>query len=101
MGADELAYMSAAEIAERVRRRTLSPVEIVDACIARIERRNPTLNAFVFKGFEDARREAKAAEAAVMSGAPHCVRCMGCLRRSRISSTSSRVGRSPSAASGR
>jgi amidase len=69
MGADELAYMSAAEIAERVRRRNLSPVEIVDACIERIERRNPTLNAFVFKGFEDARREAKAAEAAVMSGA--------------------------------
>ena len=42
MGIDELAYMSAAEIAERVRRRSLSPVEIVDACIARIERRNPS-----------------------------------------------------------
>jgi amidase len=69
MGIDELAYMSAAEIAERVRRRSLSPVEIVDACIARIERRNPSLNAFVFQGFEDARREARAAEAAVMSGA--------------------------------
>ena len=69
MGADELAYMSAAEIAERVRRRNLSPVEVVDACIARIERRNPSLNAFVFQGFDDARREAKAAEAAVMSGA--------------------------------
>ena len=69
MGIDELAYVSAAEIAERVRRRNLSPVEIVEACIARIERRNPSLNAFVFKGFEDARREARAAEAAVMSGA--------------------------------
>jgi amidase len=69
LSTDDLAYMSAAEIAERVRRRSLSPVEIVDACIARIERRNPTLNAFVFQGFEDARREAKAAEAAVMSGA--------------------------------
>ena len=41
----------------------------MDACIARIERRNPSLNAFVFQGFDDARREAKAAEAAVMSGA--------------------------------
>src|SRR5260370_32688171 len=68
MGVDELAYMSAAEIAERVRRRSLSPVEIVDASIARIDRRNPSLNAFVFKGFEDARREAAAAEQAVMSG---------------------------------
>ena len=69
MGIDDIAYMSAAEIAAHVRRRTLSPVEIVDSCIARIERRNPSLNAFVFKGFDDARREAKAAEQAVMAGA--------------------------------
>jgi amidase len=66
---DELAYMGAAEIAERVRRRRLSPVEAVDACIARIERRNPSLNAFIFEGFDDARRDARKAEAAVMSGA--------------------------------
>jgi amidase/aspartyl-tRNA(Asn)/glutamyl-tRNA(Gln) amidotransferase subunit A len=69
MSEDELAYMSAAEMAERIRRRRLSPVEAVDACIARIERRNPSLNAFIFQGFDDARREAKAAEASVMSGA--------------------------------
>ena len=69
MSEDEFAAMSAAEIARRIRSRALSPVEIVDACIARIERRNPSLNAFVFTGFDDARREAKAAEAAVMSGA--------------------------------
>ena len=69
MANEDLAYMSAAEIAERVRRRRLSPVEIVEAAIARIETRNPSLNAFVFKGFDDARREAKSAEAAVMSGA--------------------------------
>jgi amidase/aspartyl-tRNA(Asn)/glutamyl-tRNA(Gln) amidotransferase subunit A len=69
MSEDELAYMSAAEMAERIRRRRLSPVEAVDACIARIERRNPSLNAFIFEGFDDARREAKTAEAAVVSGA--------------------------------
>ena len=68
MSDEELAYMGAAEIADKVRRRLLSPVEIVDACIARIERRNPSLNAFVFNGFDDARREAKAAEGAIMSG---------------------------------
>ena len=68
MALDQLAYMSAAEIADRVRRRSLSPVEIVDACIARIERRNPSLNAFVFQGFEDARKAAEVAEQAVMSG---------------------------------
>src|ERR1700722_21041528 len=69
MSDEELAYMGAAEIADKVRRRLLSPVEIVDACIARIERRNPSLNAFVFEGFEDARKAAGAAEQAVMSGA--------------------------------
>jgi len=69
MSEDELAYVSAIEIAERIRTRRLSPVEAVEACIARIEKRNPSLNAFVFKGFDDARREAKTAEAAVMSGA--------------------------------
>jgi amidase/aspartyl-tRNA(Asn)/glutamyl-tRNA(Gln) amidotransferase subunit A len=65
---DELAYMDATELALRIRRRDLSPVEVVDAFIARIEVRNPSLNALVFYGFEDARREAKAAERALMSG---------------------------------
>jgi amidase len=69
MNEEELAYMSAAEMADMIRRRLLSPVEIVEACIARIERRNPSLNAFVFNGFDVARREAKAAEGAIMSGA--------------------------------
>ncbi len=69
MAIDELAYMSAAAIADCVRRRTLSPVEIVESCIERVERRNPSLNAFVFKGFDDARAAARAAEAAVMAGA--------------------------------
>jgi Asp-tRNA(Asn)/Glu-tRNA(Gln) amidotransferase A subunit family amidase len=42
----DLAYTSAAEMAARVKRRELSPVEIVDACIERIAARNPSLNAF-------------------------------------------------------
>jgi amidase len=66
---DELAYMSATELALRIRRRDLSPVEVVDAFIARIKARNPTINAFVYLGFEDARRRAKAAEQELMSGA--------------------------------
>lgn len=66
---DELAYLSASETALRIRSRELSPVEAVDAAIARIEARNPDLNAFVHLGFEDARERAVAAERAVMSGA--------------------------------
>ena len=65
---DELAYTSAAELAARIRRRDLSPVEVVDAFIARIEARNSSLNALVYLGFDDARREARTAEDAVMRG---------------------------------
>jgi amidase/aspartyl-tRNA(Asn)/glutamyl-tRNA(Gln) amidotransferase subunit A len=66
--AADLAYSSAADLAARVKHRELSPVEIVDACIERIEARNPSLNAFVCMGFEDARERARAAEQAVMAG---------------------------------
>ncbi len=67
--ADELAYMSAAELALLIRRRRLSPVELIDACISRIEQRNPSLNAFVFLGFDDARQRAQAATQTLLSGA--------------------------------
>ncbi len=43
--ADELAYATATELASRMRRRELSPVEVVDACIERIQARNDSLNA--------------------------------------------------------
>ena len=66
--ADELAYMSAVEMAARIRRRDFSPVEVVDALIGRIETRNPSLNAFIFTGFDDARSAAKEAEKALSGG---------------------------------
>lgn len=65
---DELAYMSAAEMARRVRRRDLSPVEVVDAFLERVEARNPELTAFVHVAAEDARKDAARAEREVMSG---------------------------------
>jgi amidase len=66
--ADELAYMTATDMAARIRRRQFSPVEVVDAVIERIEQRNPSLNAFVFKGYDDARQRAEQAEHAVLAG---------------------------------
>ncbi len=65
---EELAWMPAAEVARQVRRRRISAVEVIEATIERIERRNPSLNAFVFKGYEDARRAAETADRAVRSG---------------------------------
>ena len=66
--AEEIAYLSATELAGRIGRRELSPVEVVDAAIARIEARNPSLNAFVIDGYEDARARAREDERALMSG---------------------------------
>jgi amidase/aspartyl-tRNA(Asn)/glutamyl-tRNA(Gln) amidotransferase subunit A len=65
----EIATLTAADIARRIRRRELSPVEIVDAAIKRIETRNPSLNAFVYLAFDEARDSARKAEQKQMRGA--------------------------------
>jgi amidase/aspartyl-tRNA(Asn)/glutamyl-tRNA(Gln) amidotransferase subunit A len=65
----ETTWASAAELALRIRSRELSPVELMTSTIERIERRNPSLNAFVHLDFEQAMDKARAAEAAVASGA--------------------------------
>lgn len=44
---DSIADLPAHEIARRVRAREVSPVEVLDACMARVERHNPRLNAVV------------------------------------------------------
>ena len=59
MRSDELAYESASELAARIRSRNLSPVEVVDYFIDRIESRNPAINALVVFGFEEARERAR------------------------------------------
>ena len=57
--------LSAAEMARLVRQRDLSPVDIVDAHLARIEALNPRLNAYIAVDDEGARAAARQAEAAV------------------------------------
>src|ERR671920_1493825 len=66
---DELAHATAAELAGRIRRRELSPVEVIDAAIGRIESENERLNAFVHLDLDQARERARQAESAVGSGA--------------------------------
>ncbi len=46
-------------LAHLVRRGEVTPLELLDEAIARIERHNPTLNAVVFKAFDEARATAK------------------------------------------
>src|SRR5262249_13942567 len=65
---DDLAYTSAAELARLIATRKVSPGEIVDAVLDRIEKTQPTINAFITVCGEQARAAAKEAEAAVMRG---------------------------------
>ena len=68
MSADDLTFMSAADLAEAIRRKRVSPVEAVDAVLSRIERVNPRLNAYCVVTAEAAREQARAAETALMRG---------------------------------
>lgn len=61
MKAPDLDRDAAVDLAAAVRRKAISPTELVDAFIARIEAVNPALNAVVDTRFDAARREAKAA----------------------------------------
>src|SRR5256886_5957914 len=65
MSDERLCWTPATELAALIRRKKVSPVEVLDAVLDRIERLNPKLNAFVTLTDEPARREAKAAERAV------------------------------------
>jgi amidase len=57
-------------MAAMVRERAISPVELVEAHLQQIERRNPSLNAFVTVMGEEALREARAREAALVRAEP-------------------------------
>jgi amidase len=57
---DELAFLDATEQADLVRRKEVTPLELVDRAIARIEALNPRLNAVISTRFEKARSEAAA-----------------------------------------
>ncbi|WP_354687183.1 amidase family protein [Cupriavidus necator] len=67
---DHLTAASAVELRRLIGAREISPVELLDACIARIETYNPIINAITATCFERARTEAKRAEQAVLRGEP-------------------------------
>lgn len=56
------------ELSQRLRRREVSPVEITQDCLERIERLNPELNAFITVTGESALAEAQLAEAEILRG---------------------------------
>ncbi len=56
------------ELAPRLRRKEVSPVELTRDCLSRIEKLNPTLNAFISVMAESALAEARAAEIEIARG---------------------------------
>lgn len=64
----DLNFLPAATMAANIRQKKISPVELVEAHLARIAVLNPKLNAFVQIDVDGARRQARAAEAVVMRG---------------------------------
>jgi aspartyl-tRNA(Asn)/glutamyl-tRNA(Gln) amidotransferase subunit A len=69
MSGTDLCFTPATRLATLIRTRALSPVELTHAVLDRIERLNPTLNAFCTLTAETALSAARAAEQAVMRGA--------------------------------
>jgi amidase len=66
--ADELAFAGLARQAELIASKEVSPRELVDACLERIEELNPRLNAFRVVFAERARAEAQQAEGRLGAG---------------------------------
>ena len=98
---DEFAYVSATDLAARIRRRELSPVELMDAVVQRIEARNPSLNAFVFTALRRGAGPGEGGGAGADVGRGARRRCTVCPTAMKDCSTSSPAGRRPSVASAR
>jgi Asp-tRNA(Asn)/Glu-tRNA(Gln) amidotransferase A subunit family amidase len=62
----DLTFFSATSMAEQIRKKKLSPVELVEAHLAKIEKLNPQLNAFVQVDSDAALRRARLAEDSVV-----------------------------------
>ena len=55
-------------LAQRIRLKEISPVEVTTECLGRIEKLNPRLNAFITVMAESALAEARDAEAEIFRG---------------------------------
>jgi aspartyl-tRNA(Asn)/glutamyl-tRNA(Gln) amidotransferase subunit A len=68
MDSKDLCYLSAAELSRLIRKKEVSPVEVVEAHLTRIEAVEPDLNSFITLLAEQAMKRAKEAEREIQAG---------------------------------
>ena len=68
MDRSEIAFLSASQLASAIESKQVSPVEAVEAYLDRIERIEPKVNSYITVLADDARRDAKEAEAQIQRG---------------------------------
>jgi aspartyl-tRNA(Asn)/glutamyl-tRNA(Gln) amidotransferase subunit A len=68
MDGDKIAFATITELAPRLAAKEVSPVEVTEAVLARVERHDPALNSYITVTADSARHAARAAEAAIMAG---------------------------------
>lgn len=79
-------------LADLVRRREVSPKELLDAAIARVEARNPALNAVVTRMYDAARGAVSAGlPSGPFTGVPYLLKDIGALYAGAVTSAGSRV----------
>jgi aspartyl-tRNA(Asn)/glutamyl-tRNA(Gln) amidotransferase subunit A len=64
----DLTQLSLTEAMQLLRRKSVSPVELTQACLTRIERLNPAINVFITVSAERALQQSRVAEKQIMSG---------------------------------
>ena len=84
----EIAFLSASELVDAYRRKTLSPVEVTKTVLARLE---PKINAFVLVARDSALAKAEASERRWAKGSPLAL-STACPSPSKISSSPKDVG---------
>src|SRR5207245_1695600 len=66
--AQDLLFTPVSELRRQIGAKVISPVELVEASLARIEELNPTINAFVYVAPDEARAAARESEERVRRG---------------------------------
>jgi amidase len=62
-------HASALDVAAAIRAKDVSPLEVLDHCLARVDERNPGLNAVIWRNDDQARAEARALGDRIAAGA--------------------------------